>query len=129
MYQAWKTSAEGEGLEDSLWALQVHLLLQVGRLEVRGGSPQDGDPSDCGGNRRDGVRWGRCAGGRRMGRGGEETLEEAAQEKKEDLEKYNKNQRCFSKEGGLFYLDLIYPIHHLYDQTGDSDDNIDTTVA
>ena len=93
MYQAWKTSAEGEGLEDSLWALQVYLLLQVGRLEVRGGSPQDGDPSDCGGNRQDGVQWGRCAGGKRMGREGAETLEEAAQEKREDLEKHNKNQR------------------------------------
>ena len=92
MYQAWKTSAEGEGLEGSLEALLVHLLLQVGRLEVRGGSPQDGDPSDCGGNRQDGVRWGRCVEGRRMGRGGEETLEEAAQEKREDLEKHNQYQ-------------------------------------
>ena len=94
VYQAWKTLGEGEGLEDSLEALlQVHLLLQVGRLEVRGGSHQGGDPSGCGGNRQDGVRWGRCAGGRRRGRGGEETLEEAAQEKREDLEKHNQNQR------------------------------------
>ena len=91
--QAWTTSAEEEGLAGSLGALLGHLLHQVVPLEVRGGSPQDGDPSDCGGNRQDGVQWGRCAGGKRMGREGAETLEEAAQEKREDLEKHNKNQR------------------------------------
>ena len=85
--QAWKTSAEEEGLAGSLGALLGHLLHQVVHLEVRGGSPQDGDPSDCGGNRQDGVHWGRRAGGRRRGQGGEETLEEAARVKREDLEK------------------------------------------
>ena len=82
-YQVWKTSAEGEGLAGSLGDLLDHLLHHVVPLEVRGGSPQDGEPSDCGGNRQDGVR----AGGRRKGREGEETLEEAAPEKREDLEK------------------------------------------
>ena len=86
-YQAWKTSGEGGGLAGSLGALLVHLVHQVVPLEVRGGSPQDGEASDCGGNRQDGVRWGRRAGGRRMGREGEETLEEAARVKREDLEK------------------------------------------
>jgi len=53
VYLAWKTSVEGEGLEGSLGALLDHLLPQVVPLEVRGGSPQDGDPSDCVGNRQD----------------------------------------------------------------------------
>ena len=128
MYQAWKTLGEGEGLEDSLEALQVHLLLQVGRLEVRGGSHQGGDPSGCGGNRQDGVRWGRCAGGRRRGRGGEETLEEAAQGKREDLEKHNQNQTSFSIGGGL-YISCIHNTIHLHAQTSDSDDDIERTVA
>ena len=78
---------EGEGLAGSLGALLGHLPPQVVPLEVRGGIPQDEDPSGCVGNRQDVVRWGRRAGGRRMGRGGEETLEEAAREKREDLEK------------------------------------------
>ena len=91
-YQAWKTSGEGGGLAGSLGALLVHLVHQVVPLEVRGGSPQDGEASDCGGNHQDGVRWGRRAGGRRMGREGEETLEEAAREKREDLEKQNERQ-------------------------------------
>ena len=39
--------------------------------------------------------------GRRRGRGGEETLEEAAQGKREDLEKHNKNQRSLSIGGDL----------------------------
>ena len=73
-YQAWKTSGEGGGLAGSLGALLVHLVHQVVPLEVRGGNHQDG------------VRWGRRAGGRRMGREGEGTLEEAAREKREDLE-------------------------------------------
>ena len=84
---AWKTSVEGEGLAGSLGALLGHLPPQVVPLEARGGIPQDEDPSGCVGNRQDVVRWGRRAGGRRMGRGGEETLEEAAREKREDLEK------------------------------------------
>ena len=114
VYLAWKTSVEGEGLEGSLGALLDHLLPQVVPLEVRGGSPQDGDPSDCVGNRQDGVRGGRRAGGRRMGRGGEETLEEAAQEKREDLEKHNQHQRCLSTGAG-HYISYILNTNHLSD--------------
>ena len=95
-YQAWKTSGEGGGLAGSLGALLVHLVHQVVPLEVREGSLQDGEASDCGGNRQDGVRWGRRAGGRRMGREGEETLEEAAREKREDLEKQNERQISYT---------------------------------
>ena len=91
-YQAWKTSGEGGGLAGSLGALLDRLVHQVVPLEVREGSLQDGEASDCGGNRQDGVRWGRRAGGRRMGREGEETLEEAAPEKREDLENQNERQ-------------------------------------
>ena len=85
-FQVWKTSGGEEGLVGNQGALHLHLLLQGVPLGGRGGSLQDGDPSDCGENRQDGARWGR-AGGRKMGRGGEETLEEAARVKREDLEK------------------------------------------
>ena len=86
-FQVWKTSGGEEGLVGNQGALHLHLLLQGVPLGGRGGSLQDGDPSDCGGNRQDGVHWGRRAGGRRRGQGGEETLEEAARVKREDLEK------------------------------------------